>query len=411
MLRNISILLTGTVIAQTIPLIAMPILTRLYTPAEFGMLAVFTSFASIFAIIANFRLDAAIISAESDEERIILRNLSFMATLFLTIVVILLLIIFSDFFKGIYKGIDYYIILYLIPLYILLYGTLQIYTYLANSKEQYKRISKSKIDKNLSMTLIQLILYKSKEAEGLIVGLVLGLITPIVRLSKQKKDSDDPKLLNITSITLKKYLQTLKKYKHYPLVSTPTAAMDIVAIEAPVIMMNKYHDPILVGYYDLAKRTILQPLSFISVSVSQVYLKRISDEKSTFIKVKITTIILGILFFIASIVGTIFLLWGEQIFAIIFGEEWRVVGVYSGILIFPFLIRFIVSPISVVFLKPENIKIGGIWQLLYLITSLTISIIYIPIDFLIYLKVFAITEVLIYTLYLILIYYSLIKRN
>lgn len=75
--KNISILMTGTIIAQVIPILLSPILTRLYSPSEFGMLAVFLSITSILAVFANLRLDVAIMSA-SDQEKLILKKLVYL---------------------------------------------------------------------------------------------------------------------------------------------------------------------------------------------------------------------------------------------------------------------------------------------------------------------------------------------
>ena len=44
--RNVLTLMTGTTIAQAVPIAIMPILTRLYTPEDFGLLALFLALLS-----------------------------------------------------------------------------------------------------------------------------------------------------------------------------------------------------------------------------------------------------------------------------------------------------------------------------------------------------------------------------
>lgn len=405
--KNISILMTGTVISQIIPIAMSPILTRIYTPAEFGVLAVFTSLSSFFAIFANLRLDVAIMSAGNKKEIVILRNLSLMVTALLTLVVCLMLIVFADLFKEMFKEVNYNLILIFVPLFVLLFGTLQLLTYVANSKGQYSLISKSKIDKNLSMVIIQIILGLNKTGViGLVIGTVASFIPPLARLGKGANKEN-----RNSRISKSEYVATLKKYKKFPLISAGTAAMNKFATESPVLIMNRFIDQSSVGYFDLARRTILQPLSFISASISQVYLKQITEESDYRKNIKLTAIILAGLSFVALFVAIVILMWGEPIFAFVFGEEWRIVGEYSKILVFPFLIRFIVSPLSVVFLKPENIIMGGVWQFLYLVTSLTVALLFLPAGFMTYIKVFAITEICIYLIYLVMILFALRKNG
>ena len=59
--KNIATLVTGTMIAQAIPIAISPILTRLYTPAEFGSFALYMSIVSILVVIATARYELAIV--------------------------------------------------------------------------------------------------------------------------------------------------------------------------------------------------------------------------------------------------------------------------------------------------------------------------------------------------------------
>ncbi|MGR7908328.1 oligosaccharide flippase family protein [Lysinibacillus capsici] len=104
--------MTGTVLAQLIPILLSPVLTRLYSPDEFGILAVFISITSILTVFVNLRLDVAIMSAH-ENEKIPLKNISLTITSILTIIILMFLILFSSFFKEMFKGIDYNLIVFL----------------------------------------------------------------------------------------------------------------------------------------------------------------------------------------------------------------------------------------------------------------------------------------------------------
>lgn len=64
----------------------------------------------------------------------------------------------------------------------------------------------------------------------------------------------------------------------------------------------------------------------------------------------------------------ILFVWGDTIFAFVFGEEWRQAGVYSSYLVVAVAIRFAVSPLSAVMALGNNIRMGTFWKVLYLVT-------------------------------------------
>ena len=68
--KNVLTLMTGTTIAQAIPIAISPILTRIYTPEDFGVLALFVAITSIFGSIANGRYELAIMLPKKDENAI-----------------------------------------------------------------------------------------------------------------------------------------------------------------------------------------------------------------------------------------------------------------------------------------------------------------------------------------------------
>lgn len=49
--KNVLTLITGTTIAQAIPIAISPILTRIYTPEDFGVFALFVSLVGFISVI------------------------------------------------------------------------------------------------------------------------------------------------------------------------------------------------------------------------------------------------------------------------------------------------------------------------------------------------------------------------
>ena len=67
-LKNVVTLITGTTVAQIIPFLISPILTRLYKPEEFGNFTLYMSFVSVFGVIATLRYDLAVVQPQDDAD-------------------------------------------------------------------------------------------------------------------------------------------------------------------------------------------------------------------------------------------------------------------------------------------------------------------------------------------------------
>ena len=89
-------LMTGATIAQAIPIAIAPILTRLYTPSDFGVFALFSSLVSLAAIIATGRYELAIMLPEDDQDAINLMALSVGISLLVSSICLVVVAIFNS---------------------------------------------------------------------------------------------------------------------------------------------------------------------------------------------------------------------------------------------------------------------------------------------------------------------------
>ena len=58
--RHVSIIAGGTVIAQAVGILTMPIVSRIYSPADYGIMAVYASVIAILGELSSFRYHLAI---------------------------------------------------------------------------------------------------------------------------------------------------------------------------------------------------------------------------------------------------------------------------------------------------------------------------------------------------------------
>ena len=171
--RNVLTLMTGTTIAQAIPVAISPILTRLYSPDDFGVYALFISIAMIFASIANGRYELAIMLPEEDEDAFNLAVLGFAITLCMSVVLLFIFVVFNRLITEILGNQEISFWLYFIPVVVLFIGLYNVLNYFNTRLEKYKDIASANIYKAFILVSVQLSIRLIK---GGVVGLVSGQV-------------------------------------------------------------------------------------------------------------------------------------------------------------------------------------------------------------------------------------------
>lgn len=398
--RNVLTLMTGTTIAQAIPIAISPILTRIYTPEDFGGYALFVAIASIFGSIANGRYELAIMLPKKDEDAINIFALGFIITVIVSFIILLLVISFHDHFVTALNNESIGIWLYFIPVAVFFTGVYNILNYFNNRKKYYKDIANATVIKSIIIATIQLSIgFLKGGVSGLISGQLISQMFANMRLFRNiLKD----KLL-IAKISKVKIIALAKKYKDFPKFSMWAVLANTLSYNFTNILISLFYNVATLGFYSLVQRVLGMPSALIGNSIGQVFFQEAINEKqltgkaihsfsSTLKKLIMIGIpSFGVLFFII-----------EDLFAFVFGEEWRIAGTYAQIVIPLFFIRFVSSTISTINIVFEKQKIGLYINMLLLFS--TICIFYISnlfhLDFCEFLSCLSMVLILEYTMFL-----------
>jgi len=365
--RNVLTLMTGTTIAQAIPIAISPILTRLYTPEDFGVFALFVAITSIFGSIANARYELAIMLPRKDEDAINIFALGFIITSFISLSLLILVIIFNDYFVKLLNNEEIKLWLYFVPIAVFFTGIFNILNYFNNRKKYYKDISNATILKSIITAIIQLSVGFLK---GGVSGLISGqLISQMFANMKLFKNIVKDKVL-ISNISKVKIIALAKRYKNFPKFSMWAILTNTLSQHLTNILISSFFSLTTLGFYSLVQRLLGMPSALIAHSIGQVFFQEATKEKqktgkaiktfnSTIKKLFIISIpLFGILYFIV-----------EDLFAFVFGEEWRIAGIYAQIVMPLFFVRFVVSSVTVINSIFEKQKISLCWQLILLLLS------------------------------------------
>lgn len=399
-IKNVATLVAGTSIAQLIPILISPILTRIYSPEDFGLYAILIAISSICAIGSCLRYEYSIVQEKDDMSAIVLLRLSIYVCLISSLIILLLCIFFKSYISNFF-GIDRLEdIILLAPLIVLLLGLFKALNLYAVRTEKYKSISLSNIYQSSSLGIGQITLKNSQF--GLIYGYIFGHLVGLISLFYKILIFEKRIIkLKVSFLEIKKMAA---KYYKLPLFSTPAAVADSMTIQIPILLIVKFFSETVAGFYSLTFRVLNLPATFLSQGIAQPFLKKISQMDNTTNEqlLFILKVCIG-LFGIISPFVIIIWLYGEDLFSFVFGSDWKVAGEYSRIIIFAVAARFIVSPLSVVFTIDKNIKIGAIWQYLYLITLTSTLLIFSKESIYVFLIAFTVHEILLYFIYLLMI--------
>ena len=184
--KNLIILLIGASLSQLIPILASIILTRMYTPEDFGIFALFTTITIIISSISTGRYELAIMLPKKNIDALYIFVVSIMIVILVSFILFVIVIFFGENILNLFERIDLFIFLYLIPIMVLIMGFYQSILLLLNRNKSYKNISQSKIVHQLFMALFQIILglLGFINSLSLVIGSFFGQLYAVILLIK-----------------------------------------------------------------------------------------------------------------------------------------------------------------------------------------------------------------------------------
>lgn len=333
--RNLLNLSSSTLIAQVLLIISSPLLTRLYSPQDFGVFALFIGVIGVLSTVTNLRYEQAIVIPKNNNSANQLVYLSLILNITFSFTVFILLTLFA---KPIFSffNIETLVAFYwLIPVGVFFIGCYQALNYWLVRNQDFNTVAKIKIQQSIAMISIQLVLFKLG-AIALIVGHSLGQLLGVFK--------NGIKFLKNTAFDLEELKNVAREYKKFPIYSTWSALLNSTGGQLPVLLFTAYYSPAVAGLYILTQRVIKGPLAIISQAITQIF---ISDLRTDENKIKDKLIHINNFLISVSIIPlAVLVVAGEDIFTLIFGADWTEAGVVAAILAPWMFLVFICSPVS-----------------------------------------------------------------
>jgi len=186
--RHVLILASGTAAAQAIPVIASPVLSRLFPPEAFGAFAIIVAMISALSPACAGRFDVAIVFPSRQRNAQELAGLAFITVSCITLIVLLLIQLYGNLMLEMMNAVVLSDWVYCVPLLLFLNGVWNIGNYLSNREQRYKLIAASRIVKNSVMISVQIICgILGYQVGGLLAGFVAGWLMSLLLMGYQHR--------------------------------------------------------------------------------------------------------------------------------------------------------------------------------------------------------------------------------
>jgi O-antigen/teichoic acid export membrane protein len=356
-LKNIVVMAGSSAVAQILIIAVSPLITRIYTPSSFGVYTYIISISTIIIQLSMMKYETAIIPAKTEKEVNILIKICLGLLIIVTIVSLIFLTIFLFTKNNLTKEMG-----------LIMYSAIPIafftaFTNLLNSinnrYQNYKLIANCNIARASSQSIGQVGLGLLKFGS---LGLIISHIVTVILISIMQLKYTLINFSKVWKVTFKEIKLTLIDNKQYPLYSMPIGLIVILSTSVITFFIEDLYGLEQVGQYSLTYRLLALPIVVLGQNIASVFFRSASieyEEKGNFFKLYKKFLL--IIFVFCTPIWIVLRYFSEEIFALVFGNEWRMAGVYTSYLATMYILKFITVSMahSFVILNKQYLNLIG----------------------------------------------------
>lgn len=359
-LQNVSVLMGGTIIASVIPALIQPVLTRLYSPEDIGLYNLYFYLIGTFTCIASLRYELAVPLPDNkaDTDRVVILSLAICAFVSAALMIIALICRYQV--AALLNSPRMALWIFIVPVGVFFGGVYQTFNYWLVRHQAFRASAFNRISQKLTDSVLMVVLGYLKVSGGQIIGEFTGRVAMSLTAMYQSLR----KGFTLKNYDAVKIRQLAYKYRDFPLFNALPALADSIGLYVPGMFISSFYGEAATGYYGITRFVLSIPLIIISRNIAQVLFERYASRRNhrqpIYTEVKKLVIYLTT----ATIPFVLVLeLYAPELFAFIFGHEWRISGEYTQILVVSYALRFVNGSITVIFSALEKIRIASYWQI------------------------------------------------
>lgn len=265
--RNVGKLLSASVVAQVIGLLVYPILTRLYSPDDFGLLTLFLNIGNILVILATAEYHYAIVLPEEEKDARATFHFGFFLLLMMTALVALS-VIFSTQIAAVFKAPDLARHYWLMPIMVFAMGLWNLLNYWYIRRKEYTRISGYQFSLSTISAGTKIGFgYGGCLSGGMIWSMV---IAPVVSLALSISLAFKKAIRPLSEVDKTLVVQMARRFRNFPLFTLPRDFVNLLVGQLPVFVLTPCFGSRDVGFWGMAVLLGFAPISMITKALYQV---------------------------------------------------------------------------------------------------------------------------------------------
>jgi O-antigen/teichoic acid export membrane protein len=360
--RNSTKLLTANVVAQVVGLLVYPILTRLYSPDDFGLLNLFLSIGGVLVLLATADYQYAIVLPKEDDKARAVFQVGAFTTICVS-VLCLLAIPFSTPIATLFNAPNLANWLWLMPFFVLIYALWTLLNYWYTRRKNFGQISAYQVTQS-SLGALSKIGFgvTGATSSGLIVS---SIIAPFVALVANICINFKQKLADLLHIDRNACRIVAREYANFPKFSLPRALVNNLSSNLPSLLLTPFFGLANLGFWGMGITLAFRPLNIISASIYQVMFEHITErvnQRQSIAHFLRKFLRLSALIFIPCFAALYFIL--PWLTSWLLGADWEITGHYIRWMLPWLTMSMLVAPIcflSDIFSKQ---KIGLLLEIL-----------------------------------------------
>lgn len=317
--KGSAVLSAGTIVSQLLSIAILPLTISNYSPSTFGSNGLLVLFATLFGSLFTLNSEVLVFTKKSKlyALKIVIGNVKRCTVIFITGALITLLAVYFDMMK-------YWMLV--LPASALQAIYLNLF-YINNKFGKYKSMAVMVLFSSISSSVLPNVFYQFG-IYGLFLSYILGLLCSI--------------FINWSILCFILKHRSLKtRLEQQGLYVFFQGSVDQLNMSLSATVITLFYGSDFFGLYSLAIRLLNAPLSFISSSLSQVYAKKISENRKSYIFNQFLYAVIP-LSLISYIILNLIVYFGEGIIP----SNWLAISDLILILSFGYFARFIASALS-----------------------------------------------------------------
>lgn len=268
--RSVAVLAGGTALAQLIVVVTSPLLTRLYTPADFGVLSVYVSLLTFLLGISSLRYHLAIPLVSNTNALASLLVFSCLVVCGFVLVVLVGIVFLSEEITRWTNAPGLKPFLWFLPIGLAGASVIQVLTAWAVRSDRFSTLARVRIRQSASQVAVQIGLsFLSPAGLGLIVGDAVGRAAGGLSLARLALNDIRDELPHVTTRSM---VQIAHQFRRFPLISTWTGIIASTGAQIPTIMVSAFYGAHVVGWFGLCQRLLSMSFVLVASSIGTVFL-------------------------------------------------------------------------------------------------------------------------------------------